>query len=69
MFVMPTAILLGADITVGQWLFWNQIPVTLGNIVGGAVLTGLVLHYVNKSAPYPAVTEEKPVTGATRTAP
>lgn len=69
MFVMPTAILLGADITVGQWLFWNQVPVTLGNIVGGAVLTGMVLHYVNKSAPYPAATEEKPVSGATRTAP
>lgn len=68
MFVMPTAILLGADITVGQWLFWNQIPVTLGNIVGGAVLTGMVLHYVNKPASYPA-TEEKSAHSVTRTAP
>lgn len=49
MFVMPTAILIGADITVMQWLVWNQIPVTLGNIVGGAVLTGLLLHYGNKA--------------------
>lgn len=48
MFVMPTAIILGADITVAQWLVWNQIPVTLGNIVGGAVLTGLLLHYANQ---------------------
>lgn len=53
MFVMPTAMLLGADITVGQWLFWNQIPVTLGNIFGGAVLTGLLLHYCNKPSPSP----------------
>jgi formate transporter len=68
MFVMPTAILLGADITVGQWLFWNQIPVTLGNIVGGAVLTGLVLHYVNKPAPV-VVAEEKSVHTVTRTVP
>ena len=66
MFVMPTAILLGADITVGQWLFWNQVPVTLGNIVGGAVLTGLVLHYVNKPAPAVTETEEKSVHGITR---
>jgi formate/nitrite transporter FocA (FNT family) len=45
MFVIPTAMILGADITAGQWLFWNQLPVTLGNILGGAVLTGLSLHY------------------------
>lgn len=45
MFVIPTAMLLGADISIGQWLLWNQIPVTLGNIVGGMVLTGLLLHF------------------------
>lgn len=45
MFVIPTAMLLGADISVGQWLLWNQIPVTLGNIIGGTVLTGLLLHF------------------------
>ncbi len=47
MFAIPTAMMLGADITVGQWLIWNQVPVTLGNIVGGAVLTGLLLHCCN----------------------
>jgi len=45
MFVIPTAMILGADISLGQWLFWNQLPVTIGNIIGGAVLTGLLLHY------------------------
>lgn len=57
MFVIPTAIMLGADISVQQWLLWNQIPVTLGNIVGGAVLTGLLLHYCNKAY---AVSQAKP---------
>lgn len=47
MFIIPTAIVLGADITAGQWLWWNQIPVTLGNIVGGALLTGMLLHHCN----------------------
>lgn len=53
MFLIPTAILLGADITVQQWLVWNQIPVTLGNIVGGAVFAGLLLHYAHR--PNPAI--------------
>ncbi len=51
MFVIPTAMLLGADIGASQWLLWNQLPVTLGNIVGGALLTGLLLHYCNASQP------------------
>ena len=51
MFVIPTAICLGADITVQQWIFWNKIPVTLGNIVGGAFFAGFLLHYANNSNP------------------
>jgi formate transporter len=51
MFVIPTAIMLGAGINATQWLFWNQFPVTLGNIVGGALLTGLLLHYCNAIQP------------------
>lgn len=47
MFVIPAAMILGADIGPTQWLFWNQLPVTLGNLAGGAVLTGLLLHYCN----------------------
>eukprot|EP00560_Eucampia_antarctica_P007639 CAMPEP_0197828190 /NCGR_PEP_ID=MMETSP1437-20131217/4825_1 /TAXON_ID=49252 ORGANISM="Eucampia antarctica, Strain CCMP1452" /NCGR_SAMPLE_ID=MMETSP1437 /ASSEMBLY_ACC=CAM_ASM_001096 /LENGTH=307 /DNA_ID=CAMNT_0043429339 /DNA_START=61 /DNA_END=984 /DNA_ORIENTATION=+ len=37
MFIIPLAILRGADITVRQMFVKNLIPVTLGNIVGGAV--------------------------------
>lgn len=50
MFVIPMAMMLGADIGFDQWLFWNQLPVTLGNIVGGAFLTGLVLHHSHPAA-------------------
>lgn len=52
LFVIPTAILLGADITIGEWWWWNQIPVTLGNLVGGAILTGLLLHWVHPMEPH-----------------
>lgn len=50
MFVIPTAMMLGADISLGQWWTWNQIPVTLGNILGGAVFTGLLLHYIHRAS-------------------
>jgi formate transporter len=43
MFAIPAGMLLGAPVSVGQWLWWNQIPVTLGNIVSGAVFTGVAL--------------------------
>ncbi|MFE8697431.1 formate/nitrite transporter family protein [Cytobacillus sp. FJAT-53684] len=48
MFVIPTAIFMGADITLGDWWLWNQLPVTIGNFVGGFIFTGLALHLVNK---------------------
>jgi formate/nitrite transporter len=45
MFLIPTAMALGAGISIEQWLLWNQLPVTLGNILGGAILTGTLLHF------------------------
>lgn len=36
MFIIPLGMLRGAEITVGQMFFKNLIPVTLGNIIGGA---------------------------------
>lgn len=37
MFIIPLGMLRGAEITVGQFLMKNLIPVTLGNILGGAL--------------------------------
>ncbi|MDE2575092.1 MAG: formate/nitrite transporter family protein [Rhodospirillales bacterium] len=44
MFVIPTGIMLGAKVSLADWWLWNQIPVTLGNIVGGFLFTGLALY-------------------------
>ncbi|HLH88661.1 MAG TPA: formate/nitrite transporter family protein [Xanthobacteraceae bacterium] len=44
MFIIPTGMLLGAKVSFVDWWLWNQIPVTLGNIVGGFVFTGLALY-------------------------
>jgi formate transporter len=56
MFVIPTGMMMGAKITVSQWWLWNQIPVTLGNLVGGFVFTGLALYVTHRprsAAPAP----------------
>jgi len=50
MFVIPTGMLLGAKVSLSEWWLWNQIPVTLGNLVGGFVFTGLALYTTYKPA-------------------
>jgi formate transporter len=50
MFIIPTGMMMGAKVTVYDWWIWNQIPVTLGNIVGGFVFTGLALYLTYKPA-------------------
>jgi formate/nitrite transporter len=56
MYVIPTGMLLGAPVSVAKWWLWNQIPVTLGNVISGALFTGLPLFatYSRKPA-MPAV--------------
>jgi formate/nitrite transporter len=50
MFIIPTGMMLGAKVSVYEWWVWNQIPVTLGNLVGGFVFTGLALYATFKPA-------------------
>jgi formate transporter len=45
MFVIPAGMLLGAPVSLRQWWFWNQVPVTLGNILAGALFTGIAFWY------------------------
>jgi formate transporter len=64
MFVIPTGMLLGAKVSVYDWWVWNQIPVTLGNLVGGFVFTGLALYTTFKPAQQTAPTSSVPVQAA-----
>lgn len=45
MFVIPTGMLLGADVTLSDWWLHNQLIVTAGNLVGGLLFTGLPIYY------------------------
>jgi len=48
MFVIPTGMMMGAKVTVADWWLWNQIPVTLGNLVGGFLFTGFAIYATYK---------------------
>ena len=48
MFVIPAGMLLGAHVSPGDWWLWNQLPVTLGNVAGGLIFTGLALHLTHR---------------------
>jgi formate transporter len=50
MFLIPIGMMLGGHISVSTWWLWNQIPVTLGNLVGGMFFTGLALYFAHGSA-------------------
>jgi formate/nitrite transporter FocA (FNT family) len=46
MFIMPSAMLYGAHITWSQWWLGNELPVTIGNFVGGFLLTGATIGWI-----------------------
>jgi formate/nitrite transporter len=65
MFVIPTGMLLKAPVSASQWWIWNQIPVTLGNILAGALFTGIALWWTHgqrqqQTSPAAALDTEQP---------
>lgn len=52
MFLFPTGLMMGGHFTIMDYLMWNEIPVVLGNLVGGLAFTGLTLYTTHiKTAP------------------
>ena len=47
MWLFPTAILSGANVSFYDWWVWNQIPVTIGNILGAMVLNGTLWYWTH----------------------
>ena len=54
MFIIPTGRMMGAKVTFADWWLWNQIPVTLGNLVGSFMFTGLAIYMTYKPRPVSA---------------
>jgi formate/nitrite transporter len=57
MFLIPSGMMLGAPISLGQALLWNLVPVTIGNILAGTLLTGMALYATYPTAAAPAASE------------
>jgi formate/nitrite transporter FocA (FNT family) len=64
MFVIPTGMLLGAKVSFSDWWLWNQLPVTLGNLVGGFLFTGLFLYWTYRPAQVATADDSSPATSA-----
>jgi len=47
MWLIPTGILSGANVSLYDWWVWNQIPVTIGNILGAMVLNGTLWYWTH----------------------
>ena len=48
MFFIPCAMMYGANISVGEFLWKNLLPATLGNLVGAAFFVGAFYTYIHK---------------------
>jgi len=57
MFLIPSGMILGASISLGQALFWNLLPVTLGNLFAGTLLTGMALYLTYPTEKAPAASQ------------
>ena len=50
MFIIPAGIWMGAPVSLRDWWLWNQLPVTLGNLVGGFLFVGLPMLWLRGAA-------------------
>lgn len=56
MFLFPSALMMGGEFQVSDYILWNELPTVLGNLVGGITFTGLTLYSTHlKTAPQRAV--------------
>jgi len=44
MFLFPSGLMMGGKFSILDYFIWNEIPVVLGNLVGGLAFTGLTLY-------------------------
>ena len=56
-FIIPAGMMMGAKVTIVDWIVWNVLPVTAGNIVGGFVFTGLAIYWTYRPAAGRAVSQ------------
>ncbi|MFK7912356.1 MAG: formate/nitrite transporter family protein [Pseudomonadales bacterium] len=67
MFLFPSGLLMGGDFTVMDYIFWNELPTVIGNLVGGLTFVGAMIystHYkTSPSRPKPNVAPAEVISG------
>ena len=67
MFLFPSGLLLGGNFTWMDYIFWNELPTVIGNLVGGLTFVGAMIystHYKtspSRRAPAPEPQVAQPV--------
>ncbi len=57
MFLFPSGLLMGGEFTVMDYIFWNELPTVVGNLVGGLTFVGAMIystHYKTSPSRRPA---------------
>jgi formate/nitrite transporter len=49
MFLIPAGMWMGAPVSYREWWLWNQIPVTVGNLIGGMLFVGLPMLWLGNA--------------------
>lgn len=44
MFLFPSAMIMGGNFSVSDYIIWNELPTVIGNFVGGFTFVGLTLY-------------------------
>ncbi|MEM7691775.1 MAG: formate/nitrite transporter family protein [Pseudomonadota bacterium] len=58
MFLFPSGLLLGGNFTVMDYIFWNELPTVIGNLVGGLTFVGAMIYSTHyKTSPSRRVVE------------
>jgi formate/nitrite transporter len=47
MFLFPFSMIMGGGFTLAEYMIWNELPTSLGTMIGGFVLVGLPLYYTH----------------------
>ena len=52
MFLFPSGLMMGGDFTLMDYIFWNELPTVVGNLVGGLTFVGAMIYSTHyKSSP------------------
>lgn len=60
-FLISLGIFLGADVSYGQFIYRNLIPVAIGNFIGGGIFVGALSWYLYSCTEDPAAFPTSPV--------